>query len=1061
MHFGSHPLYVQRQARVEPIVPPQPQPRSDLVDLPISPSNEEPATSTLQRPLSLTSPPIPPRSPLRPAAKSISSQNSTGYSSARSSRFTQDSLDTPPSSAIGDFTIIVDPNSPAAAFPMHDGRNSFPSMDELLDAVHLDAARGSVGPLLPTKALPARPDSFTMPSSSPRPRPKSELSTSSGSSSNPTQSSTQSNMTKRQHALLELLSSERAYASDLALIKEIHIPLALGYTVPLQNLPASPPDASSSSARTSSTASDSSTTPPKPPMTQEDVRIIFSNIPELAGFSDMFSEELQAALGSLVDGQVGEDGIGELFLRTIPDLEPMYSTYIARQAAALQHLTNLPSSPALSRYLAQTQTIASSLSHAWDLSSLLIKPVQRLLKYPLLLAAIIDETPDTHPDKASLKEARSRMEEVARNVNEVRRRAEVIREVLTSKKKLVNVTAVAASVKIKNLRAKAVPADESGEAAHVERMSHDLRRMELLLQQFAKNVFEWNASMGKTVVALNTWAQSFGGVIGLSRDRDGESEAFDAFRVVIKSRLAEVCNQLDMSLNDRILRPTAHLLGTMTQPYKLLASMEEQEPMHNHLLDMKVSPKNRPSPAMLTASTKYLALRAQLAAELPSYLRLLDRGVALMIREFAEIQRQTWLKIRNEWGELWEMLRVEGELNAGFEETIHVWSARWMDVDEVVAGLNINQAKKIYQEPERNKSSSTSVQNAFSSLEATPTLHGNRRSSNGTKVHALSSLDPSHSPLYTTEFVSSPLPLAPSRRSRGPKRRNSNDSLHTTSRTVKGKSPGRKSREDRADHIHGDQQYGSNNPYAYHDPRAGRSSLPAIPRRKSMPLSADLRPPPMRRAASPHGPAANDAVYSSAYINYPYGVADSSPRDSHGSGRSSDRNSNGVSRSPSTKKKTSPDHHASTTPSAPNGKPQRPTHNRNRSSSITSFFRLGGGGKGNESERSPAYDTPVPTLPDKYAQQRDDWANKPSKYLCQVIHDCHPPEGIAYYSFPFFKLVDGDLYDILQEAGHPSLHPKLPLYVDDGEDCLLLCRDARGNVGWGLASFMEPVSLPL
>ncbi len=35
-------------------------------------------------------------------------------------------------------------------------------------------------------------------------------------------------LTKRQHALHELLSSERAYASDLALICEVHIPLALG-----------------------------------------------------------------------------------------------------------------------------------------------------------------------------------------------------------------------------------------------------------------------------------------------------------------------------------------------------------------------------------------------------------------------------------------------------------------------------------------------------------------------------------------------------------------------------------------------------------------------------------------------------------------------------------------------------------------------------------------------------------------------------------------------------------------------------------------------------------------
>ena len=37
--------------------------------------------------------------------------------------------------------------------------------------------------------------------------------------------------TKRYHALHELLSSERAYASDLALIKEVHIPLALGILI--------------------------------------------------------------------------------------------------------------------------------------------------------------------------------------------------------------------------------------------------------------------------------------------------------------------------------------------------------------------------------------------------------------------------------------------------------------------------------------------------------------------------------------------------------------------------------------------------------------------------------------------------------------------------------------------------------------------------------------------------------------------------------------------------------------------------------------------------------------
>ena len=37
-----------------------------------------------------------------------------------------------------------------------------------------------------------------------------------------------SGLSKRTHALLELIESERAYASDLALIRDIHLPVALG-----------------------------------------------------------------------------------------------------------------------------------------------------------------------------------------------------------------------------------------------------------------------------------------------------------------------------------------------------------------------------------------------------------------------------------------------------------------------------------------------------------------------------------------------------------------------------------------------------------------------------------------------------------------------------------------------------------------------------------------------------------------------------------------------------------------------------------------------------------------
>lgn len=52
-------------------------------------------------------------------------------------------------------------------------------------------------------------------------------------------------------------------------------------------------------------------------MSQEDVRIIFSNIVELAIFSDRFCDVLEEALGSTIGGGEGEDRVGALFLDVV------------------------------------------------------------------------------------------------------------------------------------------------------------------------------------------------------------------------------------------------------------------------------------------------------------------------------------------------------------------------------------------------------------------------------------------------------------------------------------------------------------------------------------------------------------------------------------------------------------------------------------------------------------------------------------------------------------------------------------------------------------------------
>ena len=62
---------------------------------------------------------------------------------------------------------------------------------------------------------------------------------------------------------------------------------------------------------------------------------------------------------------------------------------------------------------------------AWDLQSLLIKPVQRVLKYPLLLDKLVETTSSKHDDRVSVMNARETMGQVAQDINEVKRRKDI------------------------------------------------------------------------------------------------------------------------------------------------------------------------------------------------------------------------------------------------------------------------------------------------------------------------------------------------------------------------------------------------------------------------------------------------------------------------------------------------------------------------------------------------------------------------------------------------------------------------------------------------------------
>lgn len=706
----------------------------------------------------------------------------------------------------------------------------------------------------------------------------------------------------------------------------------------------------------------------------------------------------------------------------IPEMEPLYSLYITKHPTALEHLHTLPQTPALTAYLSQCRTLAQSLTHAWDLPSLLIKPVQRLLKYSLLLRAIIDETPDSHGDKKALKEAKVKMEAVAHGVNEGRRRREVVKEVLTgtpskkgeskAKKKGLNM-GVAASVnlgRMKSIRAASFKAkegvDANQEAEQVIKMGDELKACERFINRFAKDTVNWAATVTEMMRLLQQWTIGFGTVIGLSDDQ--QSDAFDAFLAVIRDKLVPICEELTELINTKLLIELRKLRDTTTPPERLLEAMKTLEPYHYGLLNVNVS-KSRPSPQLLEASQSYVAIRAQLFAELPKYLELLHAGVTSCIVYFAGLQAEYFSEVRERWSELWDALKVEGEFKGEAAETLRVWWSRFAEVEAHVNALHIikpmekthlrdvpPEKLKVKPAKGRKRSLSNSI-DTFSGLSLNSPDTPSLRASTSTQS------DYFFLPEYA-ELASPPH----GRTTHDPlDRRQSNDSLH--SKKSNGKTNGVPHR-----HTHSN---ASDFPppevfYARHNTVTQATS----PRGKEI-----SHPLPLKKSAS------------QSRLLEENNSASSSMRSLHDGGEEDER-----------------------------GRPSRKPSLRRR---LTDSLRPSPGPppSGTRHRRSPSLPAPTNHVQPSPTPSQLSFAPRPRQrvaglYQCQVIFNCTPPPDVSYHDLPFFTLRVGEVYDVLQEQGHPSTHPDLPLYVDDGEDCLLLVRDAVDDIGWALASFLLPVA---
>ncbi|XP_018398634.1 PREDICTED: intersectin-1 isoform X2 [Cyphomyrmex costatus] len=185
---------------------------------------------------------------------------------------------------------------------------------------------------------------------------------------------------KRQEHIKELIVTEHAYIEDMRLVHEVFEKPLIKSLV----------------------------------LSVDEIERIFINWRDIIACNDNFLRTLRIRRDNSYNGVVRM--IGDILCENIPRMSA-YIRFCSCQISAAMYLQRLTETSLEFVRVAQACQ-QDPRTKGMPLSSFLIKPMQRITKYPLIINKILEYTPIDHPDRQYLQEALAKSEEFCTQVNE-------------------------------------------------------------------------------------------------------------------------------------------------------------------------------------------------------------------------------------------------------------------------------------------------------------------------------------------------------------------------------------------------------------------------------------------------------------------------------------------------------------------------------------------------------------------------------------------------------------------------------------------------------------------
>ncbi|KAM4524529.1 dynamin-binding protein isoform 2-T2 [Odontesthes bonariensis] len=365
---------------------------------------------------------------------------------------------------------------------------------------------------------------------------------------------------------------------------------------------------------------------------------LFGNIDSVIDLSQRLFDALQET-----------DSIGKVFLEFKDELQEVYKLYCQNHDDAISLLESYEKDKSIQCHVVECLERLRAIYREWgktnyiNLGSFLIKPVQRVMRYPLLLTELLGATPESHHDRSHLSKAAHAIKDINVNINEYKRRKDLV----VKYRKGDEDTFID---KISKLSMHSIIKKSNRVSSHLKHLTgispqikdeafdeteKKFRLQERLIKSFIRDISLYLQHIRESASVKVLAALSF---CDIYTDRSMQDP--DCFPRAHRSISDKQFTQFKERTEALVINPLTQLLLMFAGPHKLiqkrfdkLLDYDSCKERADRLKDRRVQED------MQVARNNYEALNAQLLDELPKFHIAAEELFTGCVRSFAQAQK--------------------------------------------------------------------------------------------------------------------------------------------------------------------------------------------------------------------------------------------------------------------------------------------------------------------------------------------------------------------------------------------------------------------------------------